>query len=409
MKTRHEILAFSMPTWISFDASSMIFLSSFGIWMISQLILTSFAANIIGTTLLNMLRVIGLLGAGLSAVLAGSRDVPSVLSVGVACIVLVVATRSSAPVLLDTLIFAFAARFMDFRQIAKTALCISAFVMVVVVLGSKSGLIRNYITISGGRTREYLGFLYALTPSQILFNITCLVIYLRGTSIRSRELLLLLVCNIYIFELTNSRLSFFISLCMLGCAIVMKVQSIKKCTNKVLRVLVPSLSVTLFICVLLITVNYNSGNPVEAKLNELLGNRLSLGRSAFLQYGTTLLGQRIDFIGNGLGLDGRLNYTGAYNYVDSLYVRLPILYGWVFSILFVMLTTYVSIIAAKQNKIYLLLILFGIILHCVIDDLSIRLQFNTFLLLAGNKAFCSTMPGAHSLGGAKVSPVSPTP
>lgn len=134
-----------------------------------------------------------------------------------------------------------------------------------------------------------------------------------------------------------------------------------------------------------------------SELNTFLNGRLGLGQRALAQYGTTLFGQNIDFIGNGLGVDGKLNVSGAYNYVDCLYVRLPILYGWVFTVLFMTGMTFLSLWAARKRDYALLLVLIAIAFHGVIDDLTIRLQFCTFLFLLGT--YVSEAIGEKSVKG----------
>ena len=64
-----------------------------------------------------------------------------------------------------SLFFIYALRDIPFKNVAKTSLIISVFLLSIVIIGAKTGVILNYLEFSGARVRNYLGFRYALFRS----------------------------------------------------------------------------------------------------------------------------------------------------------------------------------------------------------------------------------------------------
>ena len=144
----------------------------------------------------------------------------------------------------------------------------------------------------------------------------------------------------------------------------------------------------------IITAGYDRLDSFYAHLNYVLGNRLYWGQLALDSYGTGLFGQTIEFVGSGLTAEGRLADVGSYNYVDMLFIKLPIEYGWLFTIVVIVLMSYVTLTSVRSKDYSLAIVLVAIAAHCLIDDLAIQLQFNSFLFLAG---IAFQQPGTSAL------------
>ena len=370
------------------DAYEGFFLVSYCVWLVGMLLLSTFFASNIGSVILNGMRYLGLFGAALSVLMRGRHRAGEAFGLFLLLALAYIMTRTNAPVLLDLVVLVYCGRFIDFKTVARVSLWITGVVLCLTIFAADIGLIRNYISIGVDqgvtRRREYLGFLYALQPAQLIFNITCIVVYLRGERLSISYALLLLAGNLYIFLRVNGRLSFFISAALVILAVLLRYRSGKRFIGRALCWFAPFAFILFFILCWYATVSY-PGQVVDLReLNSVLGDRLFLGHDALEKYGTTFFGQSISFVGNGLDLNGRINSSGAYNYVDCLYIRLPILYGWVFTVLFLLGMTLVAAWAAKKRNYQLALILIAIAAHCAIDDLVIRLQFCTFLFLLGS-------------------------
>lgn len=369
------------------SAYQVIFLISYSIWLVTMLLSMTFFASILGTNILNSIRYLGLAGAFVSVFMANSHSMYEVFGLFLFILLVFITTRTNAPVLLDTIVLVYCGKRIEFSKLANLTLWISTIILGVTVIAAKIGIIQNHVDVSfvDGtiRRREYLGFLYALYPAQLMFNITCLIVCQKKGRITVGWTIALIAANLILYLETNSRLSFFISVAMVVAGLIMTRRIGIITLGNLFRIIAPVAFIACFLLSWYGTTNYTNGSQFYSEINSILGGRLKLGQSALAQYGTSLLGQNINFIGNGLDINGNINVSGTYNYVDCLYVRLPILYGWIFTVIFIAAMTFVACWATRKKDYSVCLILVAIALHCVIDDLVIRLQFCTFLLLMG--------------------------
>lgn len=304
------------------------------------------------------------------------------------CLLLYLNTSNIGGVLSDSLsiLILYSSRHAKFDKIAKITVIIEISVLSLTIVLAKIGIIENYIYY-GDRVREYLGFLYALFPSMILFNITCLVIYLnREKNIKKiiYKVILLFVANVFVYKLTNSRLSFACSIFLLICFCLFKTipNLLEKISNwKIYKVL--SCYSFIICCVLsiLIMLVYNPGLTWMNKLSEILDNRIYLMRTSFDRYGFKLFGIKdIAWVGNGLNKYGQLN-PGEYLWVDNLYINILQKFGLFFLIVMLILITVTLLKCHNEKKHLIIFILFLISLRCLIDDLQLHLYYNTFLFI----------------------------
>lgn len=360
-----------------------LFIASYATWLISQLFAGSFLGVRLGAVN-TLLHYGGFLGAAFSYLTAGKWHAGELAAFSLTFVLSLNAAFIGVSNLLETILLVYCGRRLDFRKIAWTSLIVSTSALFVVVAASQLGIIENYISASEyGRTREYLGFLYALQPAQILFNITCLACYLwkgrMGLGLGS----LLILCNVLMYQATDSRLSAGIAILVVGCTLLLRISPIAHAMKAVLGIIAPISYIACFVISWVLTVGYNRLDGFYANLNYILGNRLFWGQLALDNYGTGLFGQRIEFIGSGLTAEGRLADVGSYNYVDMLFIKLPIEYGWLFTIVTIVLISYIALLAIRSKDYSLAIVLTAIAAHCLIDDLAIQLQFNSFLFLAG--------------------------
>lgn len=285
-----------------------------------------------------------------------------------------------------TILFVYAARNIKFDRIARWTVIISTFTLAFVILSAKLGVIQEYHTIQiqneRERLRNYLGFLYALYPATIIFNITCLIIALRKNKIKIWQAALLCIVNYWFYYQTNSRMVFALAIVLIVMAMVFKhtEQFFKR--RKVLQILECFSYIVCFAISFFLTVIYNPSKTWMYKINIALGQRLELGYKSIIKNGIPLMGQKINWVGNGLNALGEKS-TEEYTYVDSLYIQILQRYGVVFCVVFLIIITLVMIRIKKSQDIYLLSVLMLIAVHCMIDNLQLYLHFNTFWLLTG--------------------------
>lgn len=278
-------------------------------------------------------------------------------------------------------IFIYCARKVSLQRIYKLTIFITAFMLIFIIGSSFLGIIENYIDY-GTRIRQYLGFRYTLFGPAFLFNITLLYLYLKQNKITWRGIMVLLTANVLLYLWTDSRLSFGLSAFAIFFSLIFK-RYWDYYTQKHWWYWFVVLSFPICSVVsLILTVFYSPKKTWMSQLNHFFNSRLVLGQVSLARYGVNLWGQNIEWVGNGLDVYGKRS-TESYLYVDCLYIQLLQHYGIVFTVLFIILVTIAMIICYQQERYYLLFMLAFIAAHCMCDDLSWYLYYNTFWLAIG--------------------------
>ena len=288
--------------------------------------------------------------------------------------------------LLPFFLYIYCSRDIPFEKIARFSYWLLGILLMGVVVSAYIGIIPNYLdTLIPGRDRYYLGFTYALDSSIVVLNIMSLSLYLHRHHISLIRCLLWFVIIFWFYLQTRSRLAFLMGILILALFyLVTKFPGIlrRKWLNW-------GMAASFIICStggIFLTVMYEPTVLWMKKLNNILENRLALGKNALELYGYKLLGMRIQYVGNGLDISGERK-TGEYNYVDCLYVSMLQKYGVLFLICFIMILTIAMFRMYKKNKYYLLIIMTSIALRGLIDNTFFPLYFNTFWLAIGPEVF----------------------
>lgn len=293
--------------------------------------------------------------------------------------------------MLCVIIFMYAARNISFDKIARITIPVSLITLIFVIASAKLGIVTNYVfTRTNGVSREYLGFLYALYPSAIIFNVIALYLYVHKEKFKIFNLGILCVLNYYIYRKTNSRLSFFLSLLMiLACIICIYKEKIIFKSILIKFIIVFSYVIAAGFSLYMIF-SYNSGIDWMRKLNKFLGDRLYMGQLSLIKYGVPLFGNnKIEWSGNGLDTYGNMS-TSSYSWVDCLYLQVTQKYGTIFAITLLILITICMLKLIKGKKYLLAILLTSIAFRSMIDDLSLMLFLNSFWLALGEILINST-------------------
>lgn len=278
--------------------------------------------------------------------------------------------------------YTYCARRLRFERIAAFTLKVSLIVVCIVVFSGYIGIIDNVVTVKAGRVREYLGFRYALFLPGILLNMTALWIYLHRNTMTVQDAAVWLLVNLLVYLKTDSRISFLLAAVLLVAALAMRLWP--KVLPK-LQWLWGLMAGSFVLCggfSLLLTFAYNGESGWMRKLNSMLESRLSLGQYSLDNYGIPWFGQMIEWKGNGLDHLGQPG-TGMYTYVDNLYIKILQRYGMFFFVLLLGLVTWGMYRLWKRRQYHILLISASVAAHCVLDDLSFALHYNTFWIAIG--------------------------
>lgn len=306
-----------------------------------------------------------------------------IIAVIIAGIALIISWSVDGSVfILCLLTFVWCSRDVSFDRIAKFTIIVVSILIGIIVFSGLIGIIENYQLTLEGRTRYFLGFRYALYLPTYLFNLSSLYIYVHKKRLKIVSLVVIFFINSIVFTLTNSRLSYIMTILLLLVAVVIKCFPFFLANRKLFFRLLTGSFIFWFVLSLFMTITYSSANPTMREINEFLGRRLSLGQRGILFYGIHLFGQSIEWVGNGLSSSVE-RYIGMYNYVDCLYIKMLIQYGVVFTILYLTLHTFTAFRCYKERKYCLLIMLSFISMRVVIEDLSLLLHYNTFWFAIG--------------------------
>ena len=364
------------------QAYKYIFLICYSIWLTAQIINTSLFAVYITGTALYAIRLICILTIVTFGVLLQKEKRKQICFVMLVFIViLIVIKQSTMNLLFDTFVFIYFSRSISLRSVFRTSLCILSGVTIAVVMCSFFGVVDDYINIDyqTGRVRHFLGFRYSLYPQQYAFSITALIVCLYNKNRVYTKYIFALLLNCVLFYYTNSRLSFYLSILLIICSVVLR--HLKSAPLPVFKISYP---VAALISVLA-TLFYSSSNMLFSRLNSpsLLGGRLSLGKQALEKYGISIFGNDVYLQGNSLSTTGEYTRISDYNYVDSLFIQMLIRYGLIFLIMFIVVMTLCIRKCIEIGWISLALVLSIIAIHCIIDDYSLQLFFNPLLFSVG--------------------------
>ena len=286
-----------------------------------------------------------------------------------------------------SILFIYALRDVPFKKVAQTSLVVSTCLLFFIIVSAKVGIITNYIEVSGSRVRSYLGFRYALFPSMLLMNIVAIVFYLKQNKIQYWKWLLLSLSVYWLYDQTDSRLTFFSSCILLACSLLIKwfpelLSKLGYVFKAFKLTFIVNAIISFWVSFTYLNSGYSFINDLLFKVNHMLGGRLYLANKSLNLYGFGLLGRPVEWYGNGLTVEGVRNYQ-TYLYVDNLYVQILQRFGLLILglVLSVLSLTLLKVIKKRQWVLAFILIMMSF--HSMIDDLNFYLHYNIFWILVG--------------------------
>ena len=287
-----------------------------------------------------------------------------------------------------SILFIYALRDVPFKKVAQTSLVVSTCLLFFIIVSAKVGIITNYIEVSGSRVRSYLGFRYALFPSMLLMDIVAIVFYLKQNKIQYWKWLLLSLSVYWVYDQTDSRLTFFSSCILLACSLLIKwfpelLSKLGYVFKAFKLTFIVNAIISFWVSFTYLNSGYSFINDLLFKVNHMLGGRLYLANKSLNLYGFGLLGRPVEWYGNGLTVEGVRNYQTYYLYVDNLYVQVLQKFGLLILglMLSVLTLTLSKVIKSRQWVLAFILIMMSF--HSMIDDLNFYLHYNIFWILVG--------------------------
>ena len=264
------------------------------------------------------------------------------------------------------------------RVLLKVYFCVQTGFIILIILLSQLGIIKDYVWDIGTRNRHMLGFNWTTTAPILFLFITITYIAIKKGRIGIIELGIFFPASYWLYSKSNTRLAFILNVLIL----LFFFLAGKKIEY---RERMPRLAQTVFILspylICLFTyamyMLYNPENAFMSKVNSLLSNRLDLGMNALHTYGISLFGTEVVWKGWSVFSDNSV----IYNYVDCSYLQIGIQYG--VSCLFIILFLFSCSIyfSIKRRQYYMCWILLFILLFAINEPQLMNLSFDVFPLL----------------------------
>ncbi len=332
-----------------------------------------------------------------SFLLTSGYKIKELLILGGITVFAVLGSFFSGTGILLTIIYIYGAKNIDLDKIIGiVCLCYSA-IFGCIVIGSRVGIIENWDFFqNSNRPRWGLGYSYPTHTSSVLFMVVLLICFTLKERIKFIHIILIEIVNYWVFSYTNSRA---------GAILVAVVPVLfyflgytQKATYDtrigwLLQWSFPVCAITIYF----LTIRYDDYGIYKV-INNLLSNRLKFSQTSMSTYGIHLFGQKIQWVGwGGIG-HTQTQLAGAYNYVDSSYLKLLLENGIIVWAIIMIGWTLVSIYAYRENKKYLLWALAILAFYCVAEQWLMNIGANPFVLFLSVPVFYMWRPAKNKTG-----------
>lgn len=282
-------------------------------------------------------------------------------------------------------VFILAAKGIEFDKIIQYSFYINVYLMLFVVASSLFGIVENRIYVrSNGEYRYSLGYQYTTNIANLYMHMIIMYVYWKKKKISIISIFVLMVINIAIYRLTDTRNAFGIVCLILIGAVILKYSDYfsrpHKWINYIYICSVPFFALV-SVCA---TALYNSNITWMNFMNGLFSGRLQLGKVGLEQYGIKLFGNKIEWVG-GL-IDFEINKK-SYNYVDSSFVQILLEFGVIALVMACIYFTGLNRKAIRHKDVWFGLAVFLIALHSILDPQLMWLEYNPFLLYGLSKGW----------------------
>ena len=279
-------------------------------------------------------------------------------------------------------LFIFSARKFSFKRIAQHT-CVITLVLLFVVVGlSQIGMIRD-IVFEG--YRHALGFRYVLFPASLFLNVVLLLAYLSRNYMSCIELTLLALGNTYLLLNCHSGLSSGLTYIALVYLVICRLNTYfkQKISLLTIKPIFKYVFLLCIICSIIVVFLYNKDPSKFAYFDKLISGRLALTVLAFSDNAVSLFGNTINWIGNGVDQFGNsyLSSSDVYYYVDNAYFNVLLEQGVIYFISIWGLYSVGTVKLYKNKDNFLFAILVIIAVYFLIDNLKLRLIYNTFWIV----------------------------
>lgn len=297
-----------------------------------------------------------------------------------------IANRNESATVAAGYLLIFAARDMDYKKIFRYAITTTIVGIFVIYYASMQGFITYGTWMEGTTVRHAFGFIYPLVIPAYLLNIGMMTFAVREEKIAWWQICTLFIFTVLTYRWCKADLSSGLMVVLLVAMLVVRfhpeiINSEHPFWRYTDRLAIWIFPIAILVSVVLVHF-FNYDNLWMRWLDEITRGRLYFPHEALQKYGVKLWGQQMWFVGAGLDNFGN-DVSGAYDYVDNVYINLLIRYGIVFVVISVLLLV-LTMEYCRLHHMRIILWLFCLMaVHGLLEDKVQTVYFNSLLLLVG--------------------------
>lgn len=288
--------------------------------------------------------------------------------------------------ILDIALLALGAVGVPYKRILKVCFWVGLYILLAALLGSLAGCIPDLVYMDDGMFKHSFGICYT---TDFAAHVTFLLLtgwILYGRFTRALFIIGALGLCVYVHSYNGAKCS---TVVLLLSAIGMlyvyltghykeRFTVVRRLTDYIDHILIYAVPICAVLMIFL-TLCYHPESDSMVKLDQLLSNRLRLGRAALDKYGVTLFGT--PFPQQGFG--GTTTWTWAleYNFVDCSYMLILVRYGLVVLLVVCLHSVCLGRKALRHKDRRLLMAVALVAVHSMIEHHLPEIAYNFFLML----------------------------
>ena len=284
------------------------------------------------------------------------------------CLVAAVELKVQNRDLLLFVLFAYAAKDIDFRRFVRVDLILRSVMLAVILGGCALGLIKNVTGYYHHTYKEAWGFRHPNTYATYVFIIVAEVFLLAGTAMRLWRYAVAVFAVILVMPVTHSRTSLICLLAAVLCFFLNRIFPAFMRSRPVKWLLAISPALLLSISVLL-TEMYIRKNPLAFKISKMLSGRIYLQSYYWKRYPVNLFGRRM------------AEALTTERVLDSGYIRCLLQNGLIFTIFLCVAYALVILWAYRMRQYEIAFFAVFFIIYGFMEASFLRVGFNISLLL----------------------------
>lgn len=261
--------------------------------------------------------------------------------------------------------FCFAAKGVTYQKISKVYFGLAVGTFLLTLVAFMYGIITDFIVLRGDRVRHSLGLVHPNSLGMWGFLIVVYYLQYKQSAARNKDYIIMLIFNIILFNITNSRASF--ALCALVMLASFFVQHKKN--NKILKtasIIMLTVTLSAGLIWLLLCAIYHPESYLYQLLDRLFSGRIRLCHAAVTDYPPSFWGHNIHF---------------PY-YVDPLFTYTLVIYGYVGLGIFLSFFYYGAIRSFRKRLPYVLIAFMVMQLYNMQENVFLYHLFDVTLFTA---------------------------